>query len=210
MNILYIGHSCFKLESDGCSIIIDPYKDDTVPGYENIVDETNMILSSHDHDDHKGASGIKVVDTPEGKNWPFEITVIDSFHDTEQGAIRGKNKIHIISDGKTKVAHLGDICCELTPEQKQMLSKLDATMIPVGGKYTLDGAEARALIVEIDPRISIPMHYHSEKHGFGFPDLAVLRRFTSLCSSVVELKTSTIDAAEEFAGAIVVLKPRNS
>lgn len=32
MYITWLGHSCFKIEKDGFSVIIDPYKDGSVPG----------------------------------------------------------------------------------------------------------------------------------------------------------------------------------
>ena len=42
------------------------------------------------------------------------------------------------------MAHLGDLGCELEPEQLEALKGLDALMIPVGGFYTIDAKQARA------------------------------------------------------------------
>ena len=33
MKITYLGHSCFKIESQDYSIVLDPYQDGKVPGY---------------------------------------------------------------------------------------------------------------------------------------------------------------------------------
>ena len=32
MKITWIGHSCFKIEENGFTVVFDPYEDDTVPG----------------------------------------------------------------------------------------------------------------------------------------------------------------------------------
>ena len=32
MKLQYLGHSCFKLESEGYEIVLDPYEKDSVPG----------------------------------------------------------------------------------------------------------------------------------------------------------------------------------
>lgn len=36
MKITWIGHSCFKLEKNGNTLIIDPYSDGSVPGLKPV------------------------------------------------------------------------------------------------------------------------------------------------------------------------------
>ena len=45
-----------------------------------------------------------------------------------------------------RIAHMGDLGCELPKEQREMLKDLDVLMIPVGGYYTIDAAQARRLV----------------------------------------------------------------
>ena len=90
---------------------------------------------------------------------PFTITEIHTWHDDARGTKRGSNCIRIFDDGTYRVAHLGDLGCELEPEQIEALKGLDAVMIPVGGFYTIDAKQAKALIDQIEPRVTIPMHY---------------------------------------------------
>jgi L-ascorbate metabolism protein UlaG (beta-lactamase superfamily) len=40
-----------------------------------------------------------------------------------------------------------------------VLSGLDIAMIPVGGVFTIDGAQAARLVEELAPLVAIPMHY---------------------------------------------------
>ena len=36
MKITWLGHSCFKVESDGYSAVLDPYADGSVPGLGDV------------------------------------------------------------------------------------------------------------------------------------------------------------------------------
>ena len=57
---------------------------------------------------------------------------------------------------------MGDIGCPLIREQKDLLKHLDAILIPVGGYYTIDAVQAKALADDLAPRVVIPMHYRSD------------------------------------------------
>ena len=74
------------------------------------------------------------------------------------------------------MAHLGDLGCGLTPEQAEALSGLDALLIPVGGFYTIDAGQAKAVVDQLKPRVVVPMHYRGKglrlrghRFGGGFP-----------------------------------------
>ena len=57
------------------------------------------------------------------------------------------------------MAHLGDLGHTLDIKQLERLKGSDILLIPVGGKYTLDGKMAAEVVSQIEPRIVIPMHY---------------------------------------------------
>ena len=138
---------------------------------------------------------------------PFTVTEIHTWHDEAQGTKRGTNCIRIFDDGSYRVAHLGDLGCELEPEQTEQLKGLDAVMIPVGGFYTIDAAQAKALIDQIQPRVTIPMHYRGE--SFGYDVLGTLEDFTALCDCVVEYPGNSIELNEEMLQQVAVVKPQN-
>lgn len=204
MNITWLGHSCFKIESKGFSIVLDPYQDDKVPGYRPVRETADQVLCSHGHGDH---CGVENVTLRQGGTSPFTVETIDTWHDSQQGALRGKDTIHILDDGQCRVAHLGDLGCELTAQQKDRLRCLTALFIPVGGYYTIDAAQAGKLADELAPTVVIPMHYRGD--GFGYDVIGPLEDFTALRSDVVTYPGSTLELTPETVGQTAVLKPKN-
>ena len=91
MKITWIGHSCFKIEEGGHSIVIDPYDDNYVPGLKPVRESAQVVLASHEHGDHNARNRVTLVPGGEG---PFTITKIETYHDPE-----GKrSRISAISD----------------------------------------------------------------------------------------------------------------
>lgn len=203
MKIIYLGHSCFKIESQGYSVIFDPYQDGKVPGYRPIRETANEAICSHGHGDHCGVENVTLT---QGGASPFTVETIDTWHDDQQGALRGSDTIHILDDGQCRIAHLGDLGCELTPEQKERLRGLTALLIPVGGYYTIDAAQASALADELDPTVVIPMHYRGE--GFGYDVIGPLESFTALRSDVREYSGGRLELTAGTEKQTAVLKPQ--
>lgn len=181
LKITWLGHSCFKVESDGYSVILDPYADGKVPGLKPLRTEADQVLCSHDHDDHNCCEVVTLRNRDVAS--PFRIQEISTYHDESQGSLRGKNTIYILDDGTYRVAHLGDLGCELSKEERELLKGLDVMMIPVGGYYTIDAAEARQLVEYVLPNVVIPMHYRGM--GFGFDVLGSVNEYLGLCRNVV-------------------------
>ena len=112
-----------------------------------------------------------------------------------------------MDDGSVRAAHLGDLGCGLTAEQKEQLKGLDALMIPVGGFYTIDAVRAKAIVDELQPKVVIPMHYRSE--AFGYDVLGTVDDFTELFELVVEYPGNALEVTEETVPhtAVLVLEP---
>lgn len=201
IRITWLGHACFVIEADSYRILVDPYAEGSVPGVELAPQEVNEVLCSHEHFDHNNRACAKLIT---GVQNPFEIEVIDSFHDDENGKKRGTNKIHVFKAHGLKAVHFGDIGCDLTDEQKAILSDADAAMIPVGGTYTVTARKANEIVNEIKPRIVIPMHYRSDEFGFG--NIGHLSEFTDLRSDVIYSDKNYIDIGDKTVHGCVVLK----
>lgn len=190
MKIKYLGHACFQLLSENQSIVIDPYSDGSVPGLAPLRVEANAVYCSHQHADHNGVSCVEF----DGDDSDFERTQIASWHDDQQGALRGPNTIQVFECEGQRVAHLGDLGCALDDEQRAQLTDLDALLIPVGGYFTIDAKQAAQIVSELQPKCVIPMHYKGANYGYDV--LASVEEFLALFPAAQKLDTDEIDLAE--------------
>lgn len=200
ITIQWHGHSCFSVTADNYTIVLDPFADGSVPGIGNIRPEANAVLCSHYHSDH-GCT--EVVTVTEKENCPFKILKIDTYHDDAQGTKRGENRIHILEVDGIRIAHFGDLGCMLTPEQTELLKKADVLMIPVGGFYAIDAAQAKDIVSLLDPKVVIPMHYRSDT--FGYPVIGRLEEFTKYYNNVVNYEGDMIVIDKDTKAQTAVL-----
>ena len=189
MKIKYLGHACFQLFSENQSIVIDPYSDGSVPGLAPLRVKANAVYCSHQHADHNGVSCVEF----DGNDDDFERTQIASWHDDQQGALRGPNTIQIFECDGQCVAHLGDLGCALDDEQRAQLMNLDVIMIPVGGHFTIDARQAAQIAMELRPKCVIPMHYKGA--DFGYDVLTTVEEFLSLFPAAQKLEADEIEVS---------------
>jgi L-ascorbate metabolism protein UlaG (beta-lactamase superfamily) len=180
MKIKYLGHSCFKITAkNGVSIITDPY---TNVGYELPQGLTaTIVTASHAHFDHNYLSAVRsenvVANVGEHTVNDVKITGIHSWHDEKNGALRGNNVIFKIEVDGVQVCHLGDLGEAISADLIKNIGAVDVLLIPVGGTYTIDAAHAKEYIVQIAPKVVIPMHF---KPNDGKLDISPLSTFTNL------------------------------
>ncbi len=196
-----LGHSCFLVESEGFSVLIDPYKDGKVPGLAPLKAKANRILCSHDHEDHGWIDAVEEIKSDE--NPPFALSLIACPHDDQGGSLRGMNLIHILDNGNLRIAHFGDIGCPLNDMQKKMVGQLDVAMIPVGGYYTMEQEGILNLIEELSPRVVIPMHYRTK--DFGFAEIKTLDEFLAKREDVIFYETNTVEITKEMPAQTAIL-----
>lgn len=163
MTIQWLGHSCFLITAkDGRTLLTDPF-DETV-GYPVPGVPANVVTCSHDHFDHHATAslpnGYTIVDQPGVHHTHgFVVEGFMTFHDGEGGRQRGVNIVFKTEVDGLKLAHLGDLGHLLSPAQLQTLGEVDVLFLPVGGRFTIDAAQAAALVEQVKPKIAIPMHY---------------------------------------------------
>lgn len=173
MIITWLGHACFMLESGGYRVIIDPCEG--VPGVPNTAGEAEAVFCSHGHHDHCYTAEIRLT---EGKISPFTVREIAAFHDDQGGTLRGANTIRVFTAEGVTVAHMGDLGHQLTAEQLAALGRVDILLLPVGGTYTVDAQEAKAVAEAVKPRVICPMHYR--KGAMGYEVLGTDEDFSAL------------------------------
>lgn len=200
MTIIWHGHSCFEIRGS-VSVVFDPFEPGYVPGFNLPQLSADYCFCSHSHGDHNYSKGVTVPKDPPALNVHF----VDTFHDTQQGAQRGTNRITVVElDGK-RIAHMGDIGHVLSEEQIREIGDIDVLLIPVGGFFTVDAPTAKTIADSIHPRIVVPMHYRGE--GFGFDVISTLDAFTDLCDDVVAIDASQFDPDDVQAPCTVALAP---
>jgi L-ascorbate metabolism protein UlaG (beta-lactamase superfamily) len=168
MIIKWHGHSCFSIKSDKATVVIDPYGD---IGLKKPKLSADILLISHRHDDHNNAKMVGPVkkeinliqDAGEYEHLGVNIIAIPAWHDNKKGKERGETLLFTVRMEDMVVGHLGDLGQEsLSGKQLEELNGIDILLIPVGGKYTINGEVASKIANQIDPRIVIPMHYKIE------------------------------------------------
>jgi L-ascorbate metabolism protein UlaG (beta-lactamase superfamily) len=168
MKIEWFGHSCFRIDD---SLVIDPYKDGSVPGYNQLRLSADEVICTHEHADHSGRECVKLSD----KKCPLKIDSLPSWHDDQQGALRGPNTVFVVTNGTEKLVHLGDLGHFPDDELLAAISGADYLLIPVGGHYTIDAEMAAKICEAAQPKTIIPMHYRWGEHGY--PEIGTLDLF---------------------------------
>lgn len=199
MRITWLGHSCFRLESGGSSLVLDPYSDGAVPGLAPLKAEADAVYCSHDHRDHGASDRIELT----GRPCTLTVNTIDCFHDDKRGLLRGKNRIHIVSDGEVRVAHMGDLGHRPNKAALEKLHGVDALLIPVGGYYTIDAETAAKLCDLIGARVVIAMHYRLG--AMGYDVISELSDFTKLRTDVTDYDTNIFDLSPQTPAQTAVL-----
>ncbi len=216
MKIKFYGHAAFMITTDaGVRIITDPYQSGSFGGalsYGKITDEADIVLASHDHEDHNYTKDIKGKFTHITKAGTHEvkglkIRAIPCHHDTSKGKDRGGNLIFVVDADGLTVAHAGDLGHTLEKETLEEIGKVDILLIPVGGFYTIDAREATKVMKDLKPAITIPMHFKNDKCNFPISDV---EEFVGGKKGVTRAKVSEIEIKKELLPKeheIIVLEP---
>jgi L-ascorbate metabolism protein UlaG (beta-lactamase superfamily) len=190
MKIKYLGHSSFKITGktpfgEEVTLITDPFNSKEV-GIPYSKQEADIVTVSHQHGDHNAIENIEgeprenyiLLDTPgEYEIKGLRIFGLKSFHDDKQGKERGSNVIFVFDFMEARIAHLGDLGHKLESDQLEQLENIDILLTPVGGDFTIGPKEALVTMEDLEPAVTIPMHYKSAKHSATFDKVATLEDF---------------------------------
>lgn len=174
MDIKYLGHSSFFIKTKDAKLVTDPF-DPKMVGLKFPKTEADIVTVSHQHQDHnntKAIDGSPLVINMAGEYEKKGLRVFgyQTYHDKQNGAERGENIVYKFEGDNVSVLHCGDLGLVWDDSFIDQMGEIDVLLIPVGGFYTIDPAEAVELIKKIEPSIVIPMHYGSTKlnqQGFG-------------------------------------------
>ncbi len=175
-NLHWLGHASFYVRSaQGTVVYFDPYK------LKAGLPQADLILVTHDHFDHcspedinrvakpgtvvvaPAAAAAKIAGSVRILSAGMSLRVADvsvaavpayntdkKFHPRAAGYIG-----YVATVDGVAIYHAGDT--DHIPEMGSV--KADVALLPVGGTYTMDAAQAAAAADAIRPQVAVPMHY---------------------------------------------------
>jgi L-ascorbate metabolism protein UlaG (beta-lactamase superfamily) len=164
VEIVWVGHSCFRLRGREATIITDPFA--RTSGYSLGRVTADVVTVSNGHPHHNAADEIGgnpfVVDGPgEYEVRGIFITGLRTGNQKSR-ASDPRNTAYILKVDDVTVCHLGDLTSVLTTEQIEQMKDVDVLLVPVGGHCTVGAPEAVEIISQVEPKLVIPMHYATE------------------------------------------------
>jgi len=194
LNIKWFGHSMWRVYTDTCNIIIDPFNDIGFPMPENLT--ADIVISSHEHHDH---SNFKLILPPFQKITQIgtysvkgvTIKMIESHH-----SIRNLNDNFmsmILIDGLS-LLHCGDLGVIPDPDKIRAVTDVDILFVPIGGEYTIDAKGAKQLIELVRPKVVFPMHYRLDSSTIN--NISGFDSFAELYPDIEYLDTDTVSISK--------------
>jgi len=175
VHIQWLGHSTVKVWTEDCVIYVDPER-----LTESLHDAT-LVCVTHTHGDHYSPSDIARVSNPDtqfigppdvvqqygsgqtiapGQTIEFDnvnIIAVPAYNINKPNHPKSMNWVgFIIELGSKRIYVAGDT--DLIEEMKT-LGDIDVAILPAGGTYTMDGAEAAEATQYIKPKLAIPYHW---------------------------------------------------
>lgn len=189
--ITWLGHAAFVIETPGHTIAIDPWLDNPSAPADRPALQPDLVLVTHDHADHVGqalelcrqggamlgaivelAGKLMEQGLPQSQvlngigfnmggtvaHGGLRITMTQAFHSCSAGHPVGY--IVQLEDGTT-IYHAGDTAIFSSMALWGKLYEIDVALLPIGGVFTMDPAQAALATLMLRPKRVCPMHWGS-------------------------------------------------
>ena len=175
ITLQWLGHAGFKICHENTVIYIDPWKLTDSPH------DATLVFVSHSHYDHYSPEDITKVSGADTKLvasadvvakektgemilngltvdlGSVRVSGVAAYNPSKQFHPKANNWIgFVIEVGSKRIYYAGDT--DLTDEMKS-LKEIDVALLPVGGTYTMNAAEAAEATKYIKPNRAIPYHW---------------------------------------------------
>jgi L-ascorbate metabolism protein UlaG (beta-lactamase superfamily) len=194
MEIVWYGHSCFRLaERNMATVVTDPY-DHNIAGYEPLKLKADIVTVSHDATGHNHVTAVKgksrIITGPgEFEIGGVFITGVQTNGHAKRTSDEPRNTLYVFDYDGITVAHLGDLRRVPTQMEIEALGTVNIALVPVGGGGGLSAAKAAEVVSVIEPGIVIPMHY-------GTPDSLI--KLAPLSKFLKEMGLGDVDAQDSL------------
>ena len=164
MDIIWYGHSCFRLTERGsATVVTDPF-DHQVIGYEPLKLTAGVVTFSHDAPGHNYQSVVKgkyylITGPGEYEIGGVFITGVQTNNKKKRDSEEPRNILYVFDYDGVTVAHLGDLRHVPSQTEIEALGNVHVALVPVGGGGGLIPSRAVEVVSLLEPGIVIPMHY---------------------------------------------------
>lgn len=178
---------------------------------EGLVDETHHVLDRPPGDASPTWRPNTKADTATTTPNAVAVRSIAAWHDDRLGAERGATAMFRVSVDGVSIVHAGDLGqTKLFEEQVRQIGRVDVLCLPVGGVYTIDGAQAVRIIEQLKPRYVVPLHYKTDRLKIGLESIdklltALGDRYAVDRPTGNTLAVSAADSDDETSTRVVVL-----
>lgn len=175
INVQWLNHASFRITHGETVIYIDPWK------LKTSAHDATAVLVSHSHYDHYSSKDIANVSNTETKLTasadvirqhgngqvlqPGETIKFEGFKVTAAAAYNPNKQFHpkannwlgfVIEIDSKRIYYAGDT--DMTDEMKS-LKDIDLALLPVGGTYTMNAAEAAEAVKYFKPNHAVGYHW---------------------------------------------------
>ena len=210
MDVTWLGHGCFRLRGRAAAAVTDPYPPAIGLKLQRL--DANLVTVSHEHENHNYTQVMRDAYEIRGPG-EYEVAGISvigvpAYHDSEKGAKHGRNTIYLIEIDDVRVCHLGDLGHLLDDAEAEAISAPDVLLVPVGGRTTINAAQAAGVVRQLEPRYVVPMHYAIPGLKLELDPLDRFLKEMAVAASEPQPKLSVQASSGEYETKVIVLDPK--
>lgn len=211
MDVIWLGHACFRLRGRDATVLIDPYVG-RVGGHllGSQTADLACITNAHPHHAHTEALPGEAPIVRGPGEYEIKGVAISAFRTpSDDGNARDfPNTAYVVEVDGVVVCHLGDLARSPGAALREQLRSVDVLLVPVGGHCTIDAAGAAETISLVEPKYVVPMHYGSPDAD---PPLDPLDRFLKemgLSESEPQSRLAVTKSSLPESTQVIVLEAR--
>lgn len=200
MIISYFGLTCFRIQNNDLSLLIDPY-DKKETGLDLPRMQNDIVISTKKEGAASGGEKTFFI------SGPGEYEIKDVFiYGLSASGDEDNGMIYLIQSEGITILHLGTIKqFKLSDEQKELVENTDILMVPVGGGESLTPKQAAEIINELEPRLVVPMYYSQPNLKLKLGTVDVFKKeLGAKCENVDKLKIHKKDLQTEETKVVII------
>ena len=162
MELVWIGHSCFRLRGRDATVITDPCNKSS--GYSLGRATADLVTISNTHPNHSAATEVTGEPTVLDGPGEYEVkgVIVTGVRTNPPRSSAERNTAYIIDVDDIRICHLGDVANLPSTEQIEIMKDAHVLLVPVGGHCTIGAPEAVEVISQIEPKLIVPMHFATD------------------------------------------------